>query len=74
MDFYKRRSIVQQEVKEHLALREAVMERGENPPPFYAFINKMVARYGATKSMIKEFVEDLAPGATVKDGDIVKKE
>lgn len=74
MDYYKLRSRVFQEVKDHLNRREDLMSNNMKPPSFSAFQNRLIAEYGVTEKMVRQMVERLVPGGTIENEEIARKE
>ena len=73
MDYYKLRSRIFQDIKNHLRNNQDLIDKGMKPPPFSLFMSRLIGDYGATNKMVKNMIEDLIPGATIKDGEIVAK-
>ena len=73
MDYYKFRAMIRKRIKNHLAQRAEAIEKGNEPPPFSIFQERILDE-GVTKKMIKGFVEELTNGATVENDEIVVKE
>ena len=70
MDYYKLRTIILKKIVDHLERREDIMKEGGKPPKFEDFQRRLILDHGISKKMVKDMVETVVPGGTVKDGEI----
>ena len=74
MDYYKMRSVVLHKLRNHLQEREELIEKKLEPPKFKDFQRQLMLEHGVTETMLKKMVENLIPGSTLRDGEIIRKE
>ena len=70
-NYYKLRQVVMHKTKNWLEIVEESKQAGNAPPPYTDFRRRMMLDYGVTDKMLVKAVEALAPGATIKNNEVV---